>query len=129
MAAILAENPTVDAARDKLLETFPGLSEREQIAATPHLVNLVTDEHLQALANLLQRTETPTKVKEVIFDNMLNRPPELGWPVLLGVMSIPGHPLAQRARETLTIIVGANHEDRLQDWQDALAAQLKFQGQ
>ncbi len=129
VGALLAENPTVDAAREKLLEAFPQLTEQEKIAAAPHLVNLVTDEHLPNLVNLLNDPATPTAVKEVIFDNMLNRPPTLGWPVLLQVMAVPGHPLAQRARETLTVVVGANHGEHLDEWQRALNTQLKVQNQ
>lgn len=129
VGTILAANPTVDGAREKLLEAFPGFSEQEKIAAAPHLVNLVTDEHLPNLVTLIKDPSTPTAVKEVIFDNLMNRPPVLGWPVLLQVMAIPGHPLAQRARETLTIVVGANHGDRLDEWQKALNAQLRIQGQ
>ncbi len=129
VGTILAENPTVDAAREKLLEAFPQLTEQEKIAAAPHLVNLVTDEHLPNLVNLLNDPATPTAVKEVIFDNMLNRPPQLGWPVLLQVMAVPGHPLAQRARETLTVVVGANHGERLDEWQKALNTQLRIQNQ
>lgn len=129
VGTILAENPTVEGARAVLLEKFPTFSDAEKVAAAPHLVNLVQDEGLVALVNVLHDPRTPLEAKEIVFDNMLNRPPALGWPVLLQVLGTPGHPLAQKARETLTIVVGANHEDRLQDWQNALNAQLQLQGQ
>lgn len=127
MGQILAENPTVEGGRAKLLESFSKFNALEKIAATPHLINLVEDEGITGLVNVLLDPSTPMEAKELIFDNMLNRPPGVGWPVLLSVLASPGHPLAQKARETLSIIIGSDYGDQMDQWSTALEMQLTRQ--
>ena len=125
---LLAQNPTVEGARDKLLLLFPGFTSYEKIAAAPHIVNLVGDEMLPTVVGFLKNPLTPPEAQETFFNDMLNRPPQVGWPVLIEVIATPNHPLAQRAKELLTTIVGEDHGNDVFAWQRGLRDQLKLQG-
>lgn len=125
---LLAQNPTVEGARDKLLLLFPGFTSYEKIASAPHIVNLVGDEMLPTVVGFLKNPLTPPEAQETFFNDMLNRPPQVGWPVLIEVIATPNHPLAQRAKELLTTIVGQDYGNDVFGWQRGLRDQLKAQG-
>ncbi len=125
---LLAQNPTVEGAREKLLVLFPGFTLYEKIAAAPHIVNLVGDEQLSTVVGFLKNPTTPIEAQETFFNDMLNRPPQLGWPVLVDVIGTPNHPLAQRAKELLSTIVGGDHGNDTAAWLQGVQAQLKQQG-
>ena len=125
---LLAQNPTVEGAREKLLVLFPGFTPYEKIAAAPHIVNLVGDEQLATVVEFLKNPTTPIEAQETFFNDMLNRPPQLGWPVLVDVIGTQNHPLAQRAKELLTTIVGDDHGNDVGAWLKGVQAQLKQQG-
>ena len=125
---LLAQNPTVEGARDKLLLLFPGFTSYEKIASAPHIVNLVGDEMLPTVVGFLKNPLTPPEAQETFFNDMLNRPPQVGWPVLIEVIATPNHPLAQRAKELLTTIVGQDYGNDVFGWQRGLRDQLKLQG-
>lgn len=125
---LLAQNPTPEGARDKLLLLFPGFTSYEKIAAAPHIVNLTGDEQLATVAGFLKSPLTPPEAQETFFNDMLNRPPQMGWPVLIEVIATPKHPLADRAKELLTTIVGQDFGNDVFAWQRGLRDQLKQQG-
>jgi hypothetical protein len=125
---LLAQNPTVEGARDKLLLLFPGFTSYEKIAAAPHINNLTGDDKIQTVVGFLKNPLTPPEAQETFFNDMLNRPPQVGWPVLIEVIATPNHPLAQRAKELLTTIVGEDHGNDVFGWQRGLRDQLKLQG-
>jgi hypothetical protein len=125
---IINENATVEAAREKLLNLFPTFNTHEKIMAAPHLVNLVEDEQLPQLVKHLMNPLTPQEAQETIFNDMLNRQPQLGWPVLVDILAQPKHPMAERSRELLTTIVGEDHGNNISAWKEALNKQLIDQG-
>lgn len=128
IGTILAQNPTVEGARDKLLLLFPAMTPYEKIAAAPHINNLVGDDKLQTVVGFLKNPLTPAEAQETFFNDMLNRPPQVGWPVLIEVLATPNHPLAARAKELLTTIVGQDYGNDVFGWQRGLRDQLKLQG-
>lgn len=125
---LLAQNPTVEGAREKLLVLFPGFTQFEKIAAAPHIVNLVGDEQLSTVVGFLKNPTTPIEAQETFFNDMLNRPPQLGWPVLVDIIGTPNHPLAQRAKDLLSTIVGGDHGNDVNAWLQGVKAQLNQQG-
>ncbi len=125
---ILAQTNGVEATRDKLLLLFPGLNNYEKIAAAPHLVNLVMDPELPRLLPFLKNPTTPVEAMETIFNDMLNRPPQVGWPVLIDVASNPRHPFSERAKELLTTIVGEDYGTDVLAWRQGMIKQLNQQG-
>lgn len=125
---LLAQNPTVEGARDKLLLLFPSFNSYEKIAAAPHINNLTGDDKLATIVGFLKNPLTPPEAQETFFNDMLNRPPQVGWPVLIEVIATPNHPLAQRAKELLTTIVGQDFGNDVFGWQRGLRDQLKLQG-
>ncbi len=125
---LLQQNPSVEGARDKLLLLFPGFTSYEKIAAAPHIVNLTGDEKLSTVVGFLKSPLTPPEAQETFFNDMLNRPPQVGWPVLVEVIATPNHPLAARAKELLTTIVGQDYGNDVFAWQRGLRDQLKQQG-
>ncbi len=125
---ILLQNPTPEGARDRLLTLFSGFSSFEKIAAAPHIVNLVTDDKISKVVDFLKSPLTPIEAQETFFNDMLNRPPQVGWPVLVDVIAAPNHPLAQRAKELLTTIVGGDHGNDVAGWMQGINDQMKLQG-
>jgi len=128
IGTLLAQNPTVEGARDKLLLLFPSFTPFEKIAAAPHIVNLTGDEQLATMVGFLKNPLTPAEAQETFFNDMLNRAPQTGWPVLVEVIATPKHPLAERAKELLTTIVGQDYGNDVFAWQRGLRDQLKAQG-
>ena len=128
IGTLLAQNPTVEGARDKLLLLFPGFTNYEKVASAPHIVNLTGDDKLRTVVDFLKSPLTPPEAQETFFNDMLNRPPQVGWPVLIEVIATPNHPLAQRAKELLTTIVGQDYGNDVFQWQRGLRDQLKLQG-
>jgi hypothetical protein len=128
IGTLLAQNPTVEGARDKLLLLFPSFTPFEKIAAAPHIVNLTGDEQLATVVGFLKNPLTPAEAQETFFNDMLNRAPQTGWPVLVEVIATPKHPLAERAKELLTTIVGQDYGNDVFGWQRGLRDQLKAQG-
>ena len=125
---LLLQNPTPEGARDKLLLLFPGFTSYEKIAAAPHIVNLVGDEQISKVVGFLKNPLTPIEAQETFFNDMLNRPPQVGWPVLVDVIAAPNHPLAQRAKELLTTIVGSDHGNDVNGWTQGIRDQMTSQG-
>jgi hypothetical protein len=128
IGTILAQTNGVEATRDKLLLLFPGMNNYEKIAAAPHLVNLVMDPELPRLLPYLMANTTPVEAQETIFNDMLNRPPQIGWPVLVNIASNPKHPFSERAKELLTTIVGEDYGNDIFAWRRGIQAQMERQG-
>lgn len=128
IGTLLAQNPTVEGAREKLLLLFPSFTPYEKVAAAPHIVNLTEDAQLPTVVGFLKNPLTPPEAQETFFNDMLNRAPQVGWPVLVEVIATPRHPLAERAKELLTTIVGEDHGNDVFGWQRGLRQQLIQQG-
>ncbi len=128
IGTLLAQNPTVEGARDKLLLLFPTFTPYEKVAAAPHINNLTGDDKLRTVVDFLKNPNTPPEAQETFFNDMLNRPPQVGWPVLIEVIATPNHPLSQRAKELLTTIVGQDYGNDVFGWQNGLRKQLQLQG-
>ncbi len=125
---IIEQEQTPEATRDKLLLLFPNFTPVEKVAAAPHIVNLTGDEDLPRMLPFLKNPLTPPEAMESFFNDMLNRPPELGWPVLVELIGTPRHPMAERAKEIMTTIVGEDYGNDVNKWMEGLRAQLEQQG-
>lgn len=125
---IIEQEKTPEATRDKLLLLFPNFTAAEKVAAAPHIVNLTGDEDLPRMLPFLKNPLTPPEAMESFFNDMLNRPPQLGWPVLVDLIGTPRHPMAERAKEIMTTIVGEDHGNDVNKWMTGLKAQLEQQG-
>jgi hypothetical protein len=125
---IIEQEQTPEATRDKLLLLFPNFTPIEKVAAAPHIVNLTGDEDLPRMLPFLTNPLTPPEAMESFFNDMLNRPPQLGWPVLVDLIGTPRHPMAERAKEIMSTIVGEDHGNDVNKWMDGLRAQLEQQG-
>jgi len=125
---IIEQEQTPEATRDKLLLLFPNFTPVEKVAAAPHIVNLTGDEDLPRMLPFLKNPLTPPEAMESFFNDMLNRPPELGWPVLVELIGTPRHPMEERAKEIMTTIVGDDYGNDVNKWMEGLRAQLEQQG-
>lgn len=128
IGTIIGQEATPEAVRDKLLLLFPNFTSYEKIAAAPHIVNLTGDEDLPRMLPFLKNPLTPPEAMESFFNDMLNRPPQIGWPVLVDLIGNPRHPMAERAKELMTTIVGEDHGNDVNKWREGLREQLKQQG-
>jgi hypothetical protein len=104
------------------------MTPHEKVAAAPHLVNLVMDPELPRLLPYLKNSTTPVEAMETIFNDMLNRPPQVGWPVLVDLAGNPRHPFSGRAKELLTTIVGEDFGTDVFAWNRGIRAQMERQG-
>jgi len=128
IGTIIAQEQTAESTRDKLLLLFPNFTGPEKIMAAPHIVNLTGDEDLPRMLPFLKNPLTPPEAMETFFNDMLNRPPELGWPVLVDLIGLQRHPMAERAKEILSTIVGEDHGNDPVKWRAGLKEQLESQG-
>jgi hypothetical protein len=128
IGTLIAEGATPEAVRDKLLLLFPNFTAYEKIAAAPHIVNLTGDEDLPRMLPFLKNPNTPPEAMESFFNDMLNRPPQLGWSVLVDLIGTQRHPMAERAKEIMTTIVGEDHGNDVGKWMTGLRQQLQQQG-
>ncbi|MBL9114871.1 MAG: hypothetical protein JNJ83_07660 [Verrucomicrobiaceae bacterium] len=128
IGTIIQQEATPEAVSAKLYLLFPNFTSYEKVAAAPHMVNLTSDEELPKMINLLKNPLTPPEAMESFFNDMLNRPPELGWPVLIDIIGQPRHPMAEQARELMSTIVGDDFGTDITKWREGLREQLKLQG-
>jgi hypothetical protein len=128
IGTIIGESQTVEVTRDRLLLLYNSFNKYEKVMAAPHLVNLVEDEQLPKLIPHLMNPLTPLEAQETFFNDLLNRQPQIGWPVLVDVIAQQKHPLGERAKELLTTIVGEDHGANIAAWKDALNKQMESQG-
>lgn len=122
---ILADNPTVETASSSLLTGYPAFKPAEKIAAAPHIAGLLPDDQAQVLVELLKSPDSPNPAKEVFFNNLLNRPHPIAWPMLVEVLATPNHHLAERAKEMLMSVVGQDLGSSVEAWRQEVANQLR----
>jgi hypothetical protein len=128
IGTIIEQEATPEAVNAKLYLLFPNMSTFEKVAAAPHMVNLTSDEELTKMINLLKNPLTPPEAMETFFNDMLNRPPEMGWPVLIDIIGQPRHPMGEQAREIMSTIVGDDYGTDINKWREGLREQLRIQG-
>jgi hypothetical protein len=97
----------------KLLRLLPSLDGPGQAKAASHIVHLVRDdEHAALLAGLLQGTSVDGRAQVVLFQDLLNRPQRLQWPIYTAVLQQPSHPLRERV---ISILRGLSNRDHGND--------------
>lgn len=122
---ILEANPTVETAGKSLLDSYPEFKPAEKIAAAPHIAGLLSDDQAPLLVELLKSPDSPNAAKEIFYNNLLNRPHPIAWPMLVEVIAIPNHPLGERAREMLMAVVGQDLGSSVEAWRQEVAKQLR----
>lgn len=122
---ILADNPTVETAGSSLVTAYPDLKPAEKVAAAPHLAGLLPDDQAQVLVELLKSPDSPGPAKEIFFNNLLNRPHAIAWPMLVEVLATPNHHLADRAKEMLMALIGRDLGSSVDAWRHEVAHQLR----
>lgn len=121
---ILAESETGDKAK-QMLDLFPRLPAEGQEDVARHLSNLVSDQDYAGLAGLLEDTNLPVAVLEILFGDALNRPNSLKLPALLQVAREAEHPKAAEAKEVLALFLDEDHGADWDQWQTAVDRWLK----
>jgi hypothetical protein len=104
----------------RLLAMYPTLPPEGQDEIAPELAVLTPDSSYHALAGMLTDFRTPEPVLDVLFTDLLNRPPEIQLPTLLDLARSPQHPKATDALDILGLQLG---EDLGSDW-DAWAKKI-----
>lgn len=84
-----------------LVSSMRGLPTEAQEEYAAHAVNLCEDEQFFMLGEVYLNAATPREVKEIIFNDALNRPDELKLPLLVQTLEKPAHPMAGEAKEIL----------------------------
>ncbi|MGD0614494.1 MAG: hypothetical protein ABSA69_03515 [Verrucomicrobiota bacterium] len=103
-----------------LFAVFPRLPEEGQAEVAQHLSNLVPDDNYAPLGQLLQNTNLPDSVLDVLMSDVLNRPNSVKLPQLLQVTQNPDHPKADEAKDLIELYLDeddpAKWPDKMQQW-------------
>jgi len=84
-----------------LVSSMRGLPAAAQEEYAAHAVNLCEDEQFFMFNEVYLDAATPKQVKEIIFNDALNRPDELKLPFLVQTLGKPANPMAGEAKEIL----------------------------
>lgn len=123
----LTESETPAAAGEAMLTHWEELTPQGKVAVSRHLVNLVADDRFESLAGLMLDEENSVEVKEIIFADVLNRPDEVKWPLLLKVLEQETNPLSAEARRVLGFVLGADYKDDWAAWREHAQRELMKQ--
>ncbi|MCB1225604.1 MAG: hypothetical protein KDK99_07350 [Verrucomicrobiales bacterium] len=104
-AILTSETLTDEQAAIQLLDLISGAKNLDQkVELSQHAMNLLPDHSFDLAGQRLLDVHVPMEVKEVIYSDALNRPPNIHLPVLAEVALQSGNPFAQEAWDTLTIV-------------------------
>jgi len=84
-----------------LVSSMRGLPAAAQEEYAAHAVNLCEDEQFLMFNEVYLNAAAPREVKEIIFNDALNRPDEIKLPFLVQTLEKPAHPMAGEAKEIL----------------------------
>jgi hypothetical protein len=109
---------TTDATAGALtvLQHWSSLQPEEQMPALGRVINLLPDDRYAAVQHLLFDPTTGNEAAEFIFRDAANRPSEVKLPVMLALISRPGHPLAAMAHDSLMAELGADYGANQGQW-------------
>ncbi|MFZ4766240.1 MAG: hypothetical protein ACOYMN_14920 [Roseimicrobium sp.] len=126
--AWLTESTSPEVAGQMIVANWQLLSPRGKLECAPHMLNLTSDEKHAPIAELLMAPETSPEVKELLFNDVLNRGEDLKWPLILRVLKEKGHPQAEQARNILSVVLGQDFGDDWQKWQEHVDTELLKKG-
>jgi hypothetical protein len=113
----------------RLVEDLANIPLEAQSEFIAHALNLCEDEDFELLASVYLRPETPSEVKEQIFDEALNRPDETKLPLMARTMEIPNHPMAGEAKEILALYLDVDPDlPNPVNWRDSVRVYLQEDG-
>jgi hypothetical protein len=103
----------------------PTLPLEGQVEAIQHMVNLLDDEQYALAQNMVMNPGLHPDVREVLFSDVLDRPNAVKLPVLLALLSSPGHPLRTEAHTNLQAVIGQDLGQSPMLWSQPVQAFLE----
>lgn len=97
-------NLSNSASVDKLLALLPKLDEAGQTEAAAHIANLSDDDDAKRWSQKVVEWDLPEPAADVLYQDLSNRPSEIGFPVLGAIADRPKHPKNKETLETLSVI-------------------------
>jgi hypothetical protein len=116
------ENDKVAASLAALAPTLPL---EGQVEAIQHMVNLLDDEQYALAQNMVMNPGLHPDVREVLFSDVLDRPNAVKLPLLLALLSSPGHPLRIEAHTNLQAAIGQDLGESPMLWSQPVQAFLE----
>lgn len=110
---------------EDLFDLYSVSPEGDKIEIARHLCMLITEENYAPVWEILIDPQTPSRVDEVILDDLFNRSDSLTLPLLLQVARTPSHPMAQVAQENLASFMQVDHGTDWAQWELTLQTWLK----
>ncbi len=109
----------------QLLAMFPRLPEQGQVEVAHHLSNLTADADYAPLGQYLTNLTVSASVRDVLMQDLLNRPNSLKLPLLLEIARQDQNPEAGQARELLELYLEDNYGNDWAKWQEKLQQWLQ----
>jgi hypothetical protein len=83
--------------------------EAQRVDALLHGLNLISDsDYLREALPLFTRTDLPRAMNEIVLSDLYNRQTEISLPAATAIGAVPGHPLAENARELVDFFARAS---------------------
>src|SRR5690606_13989397 len=107
-----------------LLQTLPHVPGEGQAEVADAALELLPDGAYASVAlPIVLDSHSHGAALSVFFRDLLERPDPVTLPALLQLLAAPEHPFAQSARETLALLLDADHGNDPTTWKTAVEAQ------
>lgn len=123
-AILSSTEPTTEKAA-QLRDLLPRLSEMEEVEATKHMLNLLSDDQFPTIGELITNAQTPNAVQELMFNDSLNRPERVKYPIWLSVARTPDNPRAETARNMLVATLPQDCGTNWAAWETQIQSRLQ----
>lgn len=112
-----------------ILAGFPKLDPKDHLLAVSKLAPLLGDDQMEGLKRLVVDPATSLEAKEYLFRDAVNRSAEARWPMMFAIMSAPGNPQAQEARQVLAGDLGVDYGLNQGQWLARIQEALRERAQ
>ncbi len=113
----LTSSPDTDVVAHRIIEGFALLSPEDHAEAATKAVAFIKDEHFADLKPLLLDPATSLDARNVIYQDLLQRPAPIRLPLLLALMQTTSNPLSDKARQSLVRDLGQDYGANYGLWQ------------
>ena len=123
-SVIEAEGVSAAQRAEALLRLMPSLPVEGRQTATEEAVKILPSRDYRPARDALTNPGTYGPALNVLFADLMDRPPEITLPTLLQIARIAQHPFAPSARENLQLLLGQDYGADWNRWDAAIRAAL-----
>lgn len=123
-AVIEAEGMSPAQRADMLLKLMPTLPVEGRESTTEEAVKMLPNSGYPVARDVIMNPGTYGPALNVLFADLMERPPEIALPTLLQIARIQQHPFAPNARDNLQLLLGEDYGANWNRWDAAIRAAL-----